>query len=185
MARRMARCITVQDLLRSPHPEYVSHAAAARSAQCVTLGELTVTFESRPTVLALLHDIVETEGVSDPDALQAECDVYNALLPVCGLSASVALDGDAMALRGQVEHLQGLERRLWLVIGDAAHLAEFPGPMAARQHVRFALDTNDVSRLADPEVLVTLRSDHPHHRHEVALSAALRRRLVEDLAWDA
>jgi hypothetical protein len=180
----MVRPITVEELLGA-RADFHAVAATARTLRCVALGDVSLTFENRHAVLATLSHIVVTEGVSDPDALQAECDVYNALLPDGGVSVCLQVDGiDPQARRATVQKLLGFERYLWLVIGEERRPAHFDGPLSARQHVRFELDAHDVAQLSDAQVTVVLDSDHPEHSHTVELPAALRRALVEDLTCD-
>jgi hypothetical protein len=182
-ARAGAEPITVEELLEGCTDAVSERLAEARAERTVALGErLSLSFESRRTLLAALCAIVHTEGVTDRDALQAECDVFNTLLPQGGVSACVTVvvtpPGSA---RDAVAGLSGVEQHVWLVLGGKSRPAQFFGPLGLRQHVRFPLDADDVALLSDPDKPAFLRVDHARYACEASLSGALRQSLVEDL----
>lgn len=174
--------ITVDELLdAAAHGR--GDVSAVRTMRRLDLGDqLALSFENRDSIVATLRHIVATEGMTDPEAVQAECDVYNSLLPIGGLSAQLGVRVPAgQSLRQVLQALSGLEAHLWLALGKARRGAQFFGPLAARQHVRFVLEAADWDLLLDPGIAARLLVDKPGYSYDVALPAALRRALWEDL----
>jgi hypothetical protein len=178
-----AEPITVAELLEGCTEAVTARLAEARAERTVPVGErLSLSFESRRTLLAALCTIVSTEGVTDPDALQAECDVYNTLLPRGGVSACVTVVATPPgSARDALAELAGLDQHVWLVLGGKTRPAQFFGPFGLRQHVRFLLDADDVATLSDWDTPAFLRVDHARYACEAPLPRALRQSLVEDL----
>ena len=183
VASSSAAPITVEEVLEGCSDAASERLAEARAERTVVLGErLSLSFESRRTLLAALCAIVHTEGVTDPDALQAECDVFSTLLPQGGVSACVTVMATPPgSARDAVAELSGVEQHVWLVLGGKSRAAQFFGPLGLRQHVRFPLDADDVALLSDPDKPAFLRVDHARYACEASLSRALRQSLVEDL----
>ena len=178
----MPALITVDELLALPSKEL--DAAAARQTRRLPLTDrLTLEFANRHTLLAELQRIMHTEGMTDRDALQAECDVYNTLLPVEGLTAALSVTPTAAdgSLRSALQALAGLEKHLTLDLGHARRVARWDAPLMSQQHVHWPLQAEDRGALADGAVPVTLVVDLPNCAVRVPMPGPLRRALLEDL----
>ena len=176
---------------RQSAPIRVEELADAGPAAALLLADRTVAlgpaarlaFESRATLLARLRELVLNEGISDPEALQAECDVYSALLPGAALTATLALQPPPGVTAGAfLQGLAGLAERLWLDLGAARVQAALSGPeLSLSQFVRFPMEEPARRALAANEA-ATLVLDHPNYRHSASLPAGLRRALLEELS---
>ena len=180
----MPALITVDELLpRAPVHAWNDDISSVRALRRVQLGEyVSLAFENRASVLGTLRNIVSTEGMTDPAALQAECDVYNALLPVHGISAVLHVQVPETLRLGAVLHtLRGMETNLSWVLGTERRPAQFFGSLVMRQHIRFMLETTDVATFLASHVPMRLLVTLPHYHHEAVFTTELRRSLWEDL----
>lgn len=160
-----------------------------KKARRIDVGDrVTLVFENRQTLIFQIEEILRAEGISEPDKIQEEIDVYNPLLPDDdSLSATLFLavppDADP---RVELDRLIGLDEHVILEIGEHAIRAEFePGRstqdrISAVQYTRYRLSPAAMSALATPGTPVAIRVDHPHYQHRAACDEATRASLAAD-----
>jgi hypothetical protein len=161
----------------------------------VALGELaTLLFEDRETLRFQVQEMLWVERIQDPDRVQTELDVYNELMPgEAELSATLFLEiTETSEIRPTLERLAGLERALWLVLGEAPAetriAARFDarqfeaGRVSAVQYLRFPFDAPARAGFGEPRVRARLRIEHPSYRREEEIPPAVRAALIDSLA---
>jgi hypothetical protein len=190
----MARAISVEDILdlaeyEKLRSEMRRRSVALRKLRRVEVGErVTIVFENRETLLFQIHETMRDEGITDREALRAECDVYSSLLPASSeLSATMRLH---MPVEGNVQkalaELAGLDKYLSLCVGDSAITAQCEErdadmPLVATTNVRFPINHDLRDALGDFAVPVLLRIEHPSYKAEARLTEPCRNLIAEDL----
>jgi Protein of unknown function (DUF3501) len=152
---------------------------------------ITVLFENVQTVWYQIEEVLRAERIEKPDAVQEETDIYNRLLPAPReLAATILIEYPHQqerdtALRGLV----GLERHLWLYVGEHRISAQFDDhetnaeEISAVRFVRFPM------KPAHSETLVQLAGmgrlaivvDHPTLAAQARIDVPLARVLAHDL----
>ena len=177
--------------------EFRREVIALKKIRRVRLGPiLTVVFENRTTVRFQVQEMARAERMSTDAQVQAELDVYNALVPGPGeLSMTVFIElVSEPELREWLPKLVGIETALALRLGigpaahevragvEASHALQLTREdvTASVHYVRISLAPDDARRLGtEPAWLVC---DHPHYRHETELPPATRASIVADWA---
>ena len=163
----------------------------------VQIGEsVSAVFENRDTVLLQIQEMLRTERITRPSAIQHEIDTYNELLPGKDeLSCTLMIE---IADKEEREHFLraalGFQDHVWLVAAGARIAARGierdPGPTdrtTAVHYLKFELPPRvaDALRNAttgpDMTMPVELLVDHPAYTARVSLSAQTVRELSEDL----
>ncbi len=174
-------------------PRFRQRVIDLKTRRRVALGEkLTLVFENRETLRFQIQEMCRIERIEARERVQAEIDVYNALMPGDGeLSATLFIEiTDAAEIRPELDRLLGIDEHLALRIGDEAVAAAFdPQQMeedriSAVHYLRFRLTPDQVARFADEAETVCLVVDHPAYAAETVLSPGVRRSLREDLAGE-
>jgi hypothetical protein len=148
-----------------------------RPRRVIAGDRVSLVFENRHTLLFQIEEMCRAESISSDEGIQAEIDVYNALMPDAGsLSATLFIelpqDADAYV---ELRKLVGLDEHVVLHIGDHAVRAAFePGrstedKISAVQYVRFPLEAAAKAALLAPGTAMALEIDHPNYRVRVAL----------------
>ena len=155
---------------------------------------VSLVFENRLTVLNQVQEMCRIERIVRPEAVQAEIDVYNELLPGPGeVAATLFIELPPRAgIQEELDRFIGLDdgRSLWLEIGGSRAYARFlegqgrSDRIAAVQFVRFPVGADARQALLDLAVPVQLVVEHPGYRARVDVSAETRRELAQDLAGD-
>lgn len=168
---------------------------------------VTLVFENRETMRFQVQEMARAERISTDAKLQAELDVYNALIPGPGeLSATLFVElRSPEELEEWLPKLVGIERSVVLHLGGVAGLGdegpggEGPGRETIRaaveeghdsqltrddvtasvHYIRFRLDEGQVERFAAGPA--ALGVDHPAYRHTAELDEAVRAELLSDL----
>jgi hypothetical protein len=165
----------------------------------VAIGPIvTVLFENRDTVRFQVQEMARAERMLSDDAIQAELDVYNPLIPSRGqLSATLFIElTDESSLRDWLPKLVGVERSVELRLGPHA---EYSGPDVVRcmveeahqaqltredvtasvHYLRFELTLAQIAHFATApvEIAVTL----PAYSHVASLAIETRQELSSDL----
>jgi hypothetical protein len=162
----------------------------------VAVGPLvTLVFENRETVRFQVQEMARAERMLSDEAIQAELDTYNPLIPEPGqLSATLFVElTSRAAMEEWLPKLVGVERRVELLVGEsgtatvvhcsveeghAAHLTR-EETTASVHYIRFDLPSDVVDRfLAEP---VVLAFDHPEYVHRARLSIETKGSLFADL----
>ena len=163
---------------------------ALKKARRVSVGpELTFVFENHHTVYFQIQEMLRAERITDLDAVRAELDVYNALLPAPGeLSATLLIEiTDQADVAARLLAFLGIDEHVALVVGEQRVPAVFePGRsredrLSAVQYVRFPLPPAARAAFADAAVPVRLVVDLPAYRHEAVVAGAVRASLAADL----
>ena len=164
----------------------------------VSLGDIvTVVFENRETIRFQIQEMARAEKMVSDDAVQAELDTYNPLIPAAGeLSATLFLElRSEEELRRWLPSLVGIERSVELRLGadgsevlqclpEEAHAAQLTRDdvTASVHYIRWTLDAEQIRRFADGPVGLAVR--HPSYDASAELSEPTRRSLLSDLQPD-
>src|SRR5581483_6765571 len=138
---------------------------------------VTLLFENAQTVWYQIQEMVRTERIS------AEIDTYNELLPRPGeLSATRLIEyDDATERAAALRALVGIERHVWICLGDRREPARFDlrqmatDQVSSVQFVRFplgGLEAGELVALARAG-RVAIEIDHPRLSARAAVSASL------------
>ncbi len=190
--------VTMAEVLDNPHyervrPEYRSKVIAEKALRRVAVGpHFTFLFETRLTVLYQIQEMLRIEGITDPKAIRHELDTYNELIPPPGgLSATLLIEYEDAQLRAQeLPRLLGIERHVWLKLGDLPPVTALfdtrqigEDQVSAVQYLVFALP--EPHRRLWPGLgssgQIRLGVDHPHYQWEAALSQDAAAALWVDL----
>lgn len=192
----LVRPITRRDIkgpaLYAPiRDDYRHRVIALKRPRRVIVGDrVALVFENRHTLTLQIEEMCRAEGLTRDDQIEAEIEVYNALMPTAdSLSATlfVELPADAdpyVALKALV----GLDEHVVLHVGDHAIRAAFePGrstddKISAVQYLRFPLTAAARAALATPDTPVAIAIDHPSYAHRTACPEATRASLAADYA---
>ncbi len=156
----------------------------------VSVGPLvSIVFENRATMIAQVEEMCRAERITEPDKIQEEIDVYNAILPDDGqLGATLLVEiTDEAEIAATLQRLVGLNEHVWLVVGGERIKAEFDpeqfaaDKLAAVQYLKFTLSPAAQKALKEPGTAVGIAIDHPNYRHEARLGEASRESLANDL----
>jgi hypothetical protein len=168
---------------------------ALKKRRRVGIGPIvTVVFENRDTVRFQVQEMARAERMLSDDAIQAELDAYNPLIPATGeLTATLFIELRTEAeLREWLPRLVGIEGSVQLVMGGVAVRAE-PEPSHAVQltrdditpsvhYLRWRLTPADVARLAAGPVVLAV--DHPRYSHAAPLPDETVEELLADVRGD-
>jgi hypothetical protein len=190
--------LTPQDLL--PAAEYEHNRPAIRQRiialkkrRRISVGTLiTLVFENRETLLFQIQEMIRTERIFDPDKIQEECDVYNALLPGRNeLSATLFIEiTDSEKIQELLDSFQNIDRgdSVALKVGDTSSFAHFEtghskeDKISAVHFARFPAPPTLRTLLAQPEVPAFLTTSHPNYRAEAPVPHEMREEWLNDLA---
>ncbi len=192
--------VTLQEILPLEHYERVRARLrplfiAEKDRRRLAVGEhLTLLFENGQTVWYQVQEMVRAEQMIDDEAIRNEIDTYNELLPKPGeLAATLLIEYGQPAERDEaLRRLIGLERHMWLVIGEKRHKGGFDtrqiatDQVSAVQFVRFPLagvDARQFAELANAGK-VAVEVDHPHLKARAPITGAIAAALAEDLRQD-
>lgn len=170
---------------------------AVKARRRVLVGPaMSFVFENRLTVLNQIQEMCRAERIVKPEAVQAECDVYNDLLPGPGeVAATLFIEIPKIEdVQPALDRLIGLDdgKSLWLEIGgNRAYAAFVEGQgradrIAAVQYVRFPVGSGEGVRdaLRNPSVPVAIVVDHANYEARAEIPAQTRGELADDLATD-
>lgn len=181
--RRPADYEAVRDQLRREVIEI-------KRARRIAVGpQVTLVFENRATMLFQVEEMCRAEQLHTDPAIQAELDVYNAILPDPGqLAATLFIEVQSEAAIARVlDKLVGLQEHVWLVIGGSRIKATFDPEqfktdrLAAVQYLKFPLTPEEQAGLRRSGTAVAIAIDHPQYRHQAHLDEASRGSLAADL----
>lgn len=192
----LVRPITRRDIkgpaLYGPIRDDFRHRVIAlKRPRRVLVGDrVSLVFENRHTLTLQIEEILRAEGITQDPQIEAEIEVYNAMMPDEGsLSATLFVelppDAEPVAALGA---LVGLDEHVVLHIGPHAVRAAFePGrstahKISAVQYTRYPLTPEARAALQSPGTQLVLEIDHPNYRHRVECSDELRLSLAGDYA---
>ena len=172
---------------------------AEKKARRVALGpNASCVFENRDTALMQIQEMLRTERITRPAAIDHEIETYNQLVPGDHeLSATVLIEIDEKADRETfLFEAKGLDRAFALIVdGTRCHgkhdeARESPDRTTAVHYLKFPLQPAAESALRDvlakkrkpADVTVELVVEHPRYSAKSVLPASLVQSLAEDLA---
>ncbi|HUB07674.1 MAG TPA: DUF3501 family protein [Myxococcales bacterium] len=170
--------------------EFRARIVAEKAPRRVQLGDsVTLVFENRDTAKFQIQEMIRIEGITSPEGVQAEIDVYNELVPAEGeLSATLMIDvTEEEKIKVMLNRLVGIEDSLWLCFGGREVKALFAqgqtdgARVSAVQYVHFALGSEE-RRVFAGAAEATLELRHPAYRATARLSAECLASLRRDLA---
>jgi hypothetical protein len=154
---------------------------------------LTFLFENTATVWYQIEEMIRSEGMTDDGAIQHEIDTYNELIPAPGaISATLLIEfAEARERDAALRRLVGLEKHLWLKLGDAKVPLKFDDRqmsserVSAVQFVQFevGIDSEAFLKLALTNQ-IAIQADHANLGAEARIAGDLARSLAEDLSLE-
>ena len=194
----MTEALTLADVLdlrayERVREEYRTRVIARKRLRRVALGPImTLVFESVDTVRFQIQEMARVEKILTDEAIQAELDIYNRLLPQVGeLSATlfIELTTDAL-MREWLPRLVGIETALGVALDDdvvpsapeEAHAAALvrEAVTPAVHYIKFAFTPAQVAAFADLNE-VALVARHPEYEERTVLPDPVRQELLGDL----
>lgn len=193
----MMNALTRQDILS--HADYEKERTAFRERiielkkrRRIAVGDLvTLVFENRETVLFQIQEMIRTERIFDPDKIQEEIDVYNALLPAMDeLSATLFIEiTDSERIQELLDSFQELDRpgMVAIRVGDERIDAAFEAghskedKISAVHFVRFRTTAAFRRQLGRSEYPAHLLITHPRYQAEVPVPLLMRQEWLKDL----
>lgn len=154
-------------------------------------GHMTLLFENGQTVWYQIEEMLRSEKISSAEAVKQEIDTYNELLPAPGgLSATLMIEyADPAERDAALRKLIGLERHLWMVLGERRVGARFDDRQMSAERVSSVQFVQFAPLGIGPDELVDLARrgqlsvevDHPVVQVRAPVSEALATALAEDL----
>ena len=173
--------------------EFHQRVIELKRVRRVQVGELmTFVFENRDTVRFQIQEMARVERLIRDEAIQAELDIYNVLVPAEGqlcVTLFIELTSDAL-LREWLPQLVGIESHVLLrAAGDVlirAKPEEGHAAMLTREditstvhYLRFEPTPAEIVAVATGPV--SLAVDHPCYRFETELTSSTVEELLHDL----
>ncbi len=164
------------------------HLADVKRHRRIVLDDaIELVFENLETVRGVVEEMVRTEHLHDHGEIAAEVGAFNAIVPRLGeLSACLYLEvNDAADLARRAEQLVGVERTVWLLIGDErvdvlVEEVEVEPETPAMYHLRFR-PTTEQRRAWQEGARIVMGCDHPACTSRVELTQDQSQALVADL----
>lgn len=165
---------------------------ALKKRRRISVGPLvTLVFENLRTLRFQIQEMIRVERIAEPDKIQDELDVYNALLPQPGeLSATVMIEiTDEGRVKELLDSFQNFDRpdTLAVSIQDHAVFAEFEaghskeGKISAVHFVRFQVPPSCVQALKAADARASIMINHEHYVADAAVPFALQEEWLKDL----
>jgi hypothetical protein len=191
------RPLTTADLI--PYEEYERQRDAFRqriislkARRRIAIGDLvTLVFENRETVQFQIQEMIRVERIVDPQKVQDELDVYNALLPAGGeLSATLFIEiSDSDRIKDHLDRFQGIDRPGSVVLraGSESVPAVFEGghskedKISAVHFVKFHPSPSFIEAIAARGTAVAITIHHPGYERQAEVSKELRQEWLADL----
>lgn len=172
--------------------DYRQHIIQLKQRRRISVGDhVTLVFENRETIQFQIQEMLRVERITEPDKIQDELDVYNALLPGDGeLSATLLIEiTDEARMRELLEAFKGIDRGRTVALraGTQDVYAEFEGghskedKISAVHFVRFHPDAAFIDALAAGRAPVSVRLAHGPYQCEVSVPDDMREEWLADL----
>ncbi len=191
------RMLTIDDIAdvrayERERDEFRSAVIEVKKRRRVGVGPfVTLVFENRDTVRFQVQEMARAERITSDDAIQAELDVYNPLIPQPGeLVATMFIELTTKdELQEWLPKLGGIERAVSLEVGgesvaatpDEAH-AEFltrDAVTASVHYIRWRMTAEQVAHFRHEPVQVAITL--PNYAYATELDESVRRELLSDL----
>ena len=166
---------------------------AHKKLRVVELGaHASIHFEDRLTMQYQVQEMLRLERIFEPEAIQEELDVYNALIPDgSNWKATLMFEyPDAEARKTALAGLVGVETATYVQVGDLARVTPFANEdldrttaqkTSAVHFLRFEL-TPEMAAAVKDGAPIRVGVDHPRYKAEIAVSTATRESLAADIA---
>ncbi len=172
--------------------DYRRHIIQLKQRRRISVGEyVTLVFENRETIQFQIQEMLRVERITEPDKIQDELDVYNAMLPGDGeLSATLLIEiTDEARMKELLDAFQGLDRgrTVALRVGREAVFAEFEGghsneeKISAVHFIKFRPDGAFIDALASGQTPVSVSVQHGPYQHETGVPDGMREEWLADL----
>lgn len=152
---------------------------------------VTLYFEDRLTMQYQIQEMLRIERIFKPAEIEGELDAYNPLIPDgCNLKATMMIEyQDEMERRQALKRLIGIEKKLWLQVGELTKVVPIVDEDLEREteektssihFLRFEL-TPEMKEALIQKTSLVFGIDHPQYSATVIASEALYTSLLEDL----
>jgi hypothetical protein len=148
-------------------------------------------FEDRLTVQYQVQEMLRTERIFEPEGIAEELGAYNPLIPDgSNWKVTLLLEFDPAERPAALSRLKGVEDRWFVAVAGEARVFAIADEDLERENaektsavhfLRFELSAAMVQALK-ADAALSAGVDHPHYRHEVTVTAAMRHALLQDLA---
>ena len=171
---------------------YRSRVIAHKRLRTVHAGDnVTLIFEDEQTIRYQVQEMLRIERIFEEEGIRGELETYNPLIPDGrNWKATMLIEyPEAEERRRRLAELKGIEDRTWVQVEGCARVHAIADEDMARENeektsavhfVRFELDLKMRDALKGGAGL-TVGVDHPNYRSGVAVAAAVRESLVNDL----
>lgn len=172
--------------------EYRKRIIELKKRRRVELGDrVSLVFENTETALSQVQEMVRTERIVEPAAIDFEIGVYNAMIPAPGsLSATLFIEITQEAdIRKELDRFIGLEQPGFLFFalertGKVNAVFEVGHSTADRisavQYVSFPFRPDQIEEFRGGAGDVTLVLQHPGYQARSALTSEIRSELARD-----
>jgi hypothetical protein len=185
-----------------PYEEYERQRGAFRrrtialkARRRLSIGDkVTLLFENRDTLQFQVQEMIRAERIVDPEKVQEELDVYNALLPGPGeLSATLFIEvTDSADIKRDLNAFQGIDRgrTVSLVVDPEVVSGEFEGghskedKISAVHFVRFRPSSRFIEILQRGTASVSIQVDHSAYRAEALVPREMQQEWLADLTGE-
>jgi hypothetical protein len=165
---------------------------ALKQRRRISVGPLvTLTFENRETLRFQTQEMIRVEHIRDPQKVQEELDVYNALMPGSGeLSATLLIEiTEQDRMKEWLDMFMGLDHGDTVAIraGSEQVFGQFEGghshetKISAVHFVRFRPTASMTASFADLHVPVSLTVHHHAYHAETSVPGSMREEWLSDL----
>ncbi len=194
----MVKLLTTEDLWGREEYEQQRDAfrrkiMAAKQPRRVLVGpNCSVHIENRDIMRYQVLEMLRAEGTwDDPQAVADELEAYNPLISRPNLlSVTMMFEYPTEEEREtELPKLVGIDRHFWLAIGESDPvLGEFDAgqidedKVSSVQFVKFPLDDEQQSHLAQAGTVARLIIDHPHYTAQAVLGEQTRECIAADLS---
>ena len=173
--------------------EYRKRIIHVKRRRRIAVGDLiTLVFENRDTLQFQIQEMIRAERIYDPQKIQDELDVYNALLPGAGeLSATLMIEiTESERMQHWLDLFMGIDhgKKVGITAGSETVYGEFEGghshetKISAVHFVRFLPTASMCQAFADLRTPVSLSVRHASYEVEVPVPGDLRQEWLADLA---
>lgn len=189
--------LTPQDLLpvaayEQQREPFRSQIIVLKQRRRISVGPLiTLVFENRETLRFQTQEMIRVEQILDPQKVQEELDVYNALMPGSGeLSATLLIEiTEQERMKEWLDVFMGLDHGDTVAIraGTEQIFGEFEGghshetKISAVHFVRFKPTTSMAASFADLNVPVTMTVHHHEYHADAPVPGGMREEWLKDL----
>lgn len=193
----MSRKLTLDDIAdhrayERERDEFRRRVIALKKRRRVPVGpHITLLFENRDTIRFQVQEMARVERLLSDEAIQAELDVYNPLVPEPGqLAATLFVElTSEVALKEWLPKLVGVERSVELRAGDRvvradpeeSHESQLTREeiTASVHYIHFSLSAAEIEAVAEGPV--SLAVTHESYQHETELNDETVAELLADL----